>query len=152
MSSTVFEVVLRPDPILRLLVQLTGFVLASVGIFLILLLPLAPLWCFFLGVIWVADCLRELRGLRLGTARVHAVILDSRGLVGGLDRYGKRHELTLLTGSMVLSRLAWIRVKSNVGNSHGVLFTRRRAGPHTWHRLQLLWHQSRGAFGHQPGP
>ena len=152
MSSTVFEVVLRPDPALRLLVQLTGIVLLMAGIFLVVLLPVAPFWRFVLSAIWVADCLRELRNLRLGRARVRSIVLDSRGLVAGIDCVGDRHELTLQTGCMVLPKLAWLRVKSSAGICHGELFTRRYAGAQTWHRLQLLWHQSREVFGHQPGP
>lgn len=152
MSSTAFEVVLRPDPGLRFFVQLTGFAMLSIGILLIVSLPIAPLWRIVLLAIWVADCSIELRRLRLGAARVSAIMLNSRGLVTAVDASGDRSELTLLTGSMVLSRLAWIRVRSSAGICHGALFTRRHTGPETWHRLQLLWHQSREAFGHQPGP
>lgn len=152
MSSIVFEVVLRPDPALRRTVHWTGIVLFSVGIVLIVLLPISPIWRFVCSVFWLLDGVRELRKLQLGQARTHALVLNSCGLVAGIDSAGDRHELILRTGSLVLPQLAWIRVKSRSGNCHGELFTRRDTGPETWHRLQLLWHQAREAFGHQPGP
>lgn len=152
MSSTVFEVVLRPDPALRRAVHWTGIALISVGIILIGLLPIAPFWRYACSVLWLLDGIRELFNLRLGRACVCSIVLDSRGLVTAIDGDGDRHDLTLQTGSMVLAGLAWIRVKSTAGRCHGELFTRRCAGPESWHRLQLLWHQSRKAFGHQPGP
>jgi hypothetical protein len=152
MSSTVFEVVLRPDPALREMVDWTGSVFYAVGITLLVLLPVSPWWRFVCSVFWLLDGIREFRKLRLGRPGVRAIVLDSRGLVAGIDGYGDRHDLTLQTGSMVLSRLAWIRVQSGTGNCHGELFTRQSAGTETWHRLQLLWHQSRESFGHQPGP
>jgi hypothetical protein len=152
MSSIVFEVVLHPDPILRRLVAWTGIAALSAGILLIANLQISPPWRCAIGAIWLADSLMELRNLHRGTTQVSALILDSRGFVAATDASGCRHELTLLTGSLVLPGLAWLRVRFGSGKCHAELFTRRHAGPETWHRLQLLWHQAREAFGHPPGP
>jgi len=152
MSSTVFEVVLRPDPTLRRVVFWSGVVLSSTGIILIALLQVSPFWRVIFSSIWLADCWRELGNLGTGAARMRSLVLDSRGFVAAIDRDGDRDELALLTGSMVLPGLAWIRVRFSSGKCHAELFTQQCAGPETWHRLQLLWHQSREAFGHPPGP
>jgi len=152
MSSTVFEVVLRPDPVLRRAVFWTGMLLSLTGTILIAFLQVAPSWRFVLQAIWLADCARELVNLGSGTGRVRSLVLDSRGFVAAIVNEGDRHELRLLTGSMVLPGLAWIRVGFSDGKCHSELFMRKRTDPETWHRLQLLWHQSREAFGHKPGP
>lgn len=152
MSSTVFEVVLHPDPILRRLVLWTGIALMSCGMILIAQLEISPLWRGAVGTIWLADSLRELRNLHHGATRVCSLILDSAGNIAATDIDGDQHELTLLTGSMILPRLAWLRVRFRGGRRHAELFTRKRSGPVTWHRLQLLWHQARESFGQTPGP
>ncbi len=152
MSSIVFEVLLRPDPALRKLVHWSGVALLLTGLVLVALLPVLPAWRLVLGLIWLLDCLRELHSLRLGRARVDTIVLDSKGHIAAIDGYGERLELALLTGSMVLPSLAWIRVKWRDGTGYGELLTRWHAGPENWHRLQLLWHQSREAFRHRPGP
>lgn len=152
MSSNIFEVVLRPDPTLRRLVLWTGIAAISGGVILVAQLPIAPLWRCVIGAIWLADSLRELKNLHHGAARVRALILDSTGNVAATGIDGDRHELTLLTGSMVLPGLAWLRVRFGNGRCHAELFTRSRTGPETWHRLQLLWQQAHESFGHPPGP
>ena len=152
MSSSVFEVVLHPDPVLRRFVLWTGIALLSTGCVLIALLQISPLWRWACGLVWLADGLRELRNQRLGSVQVCSLRLDSRGLVVATDVAGQRHDLTLLTGSVVLPGLAWLRVRFASGLSYAELFTAKRADPGTWHRLQLLWHQAREPFGHQPGP
>ena len=152
MSLRVFEVVLQPDPTLRILVLRSGVVLLLTGIVLISFFPVSPLWRFVFSAIWLADCLREIHRLRRGSARIRSIVLDSQGVVATIDDHGIRHASTLLTGSMVLPGLAWIRVNDCNGRRHSDLFTRRRTGPGTWHRLQLLWHQAREAFCHPPGP
>jgi len=152
MSSTAFEVVLRPDPTLRRLVFGSGIATMTVGIILVTQLHIPSPWRGVIGAIWFADSLRELRNLRLGAARVSAVTLNSAGNIAAIDFDGDSHELTLLTGSMVLPGLAWFRVQFTSGRRYAELFSRKRAGPEIWHRLQLLWQQSREVFGHPPGP
>jgi len=152
MSSTVFEVVLRPDPRLRRYVFRTGIVLTLAGIILVACLQVAPLWRCLIGSIWLADCVRELRNLHMGQSQLCSLVLDSTGTIAATDRNGDHHELMLRTGSMILPGLAWLRVRYRSGKTHAELFTRTRMEPETWHRLQLLWNQGRDLFGHPPGP
>ena len=152
MSSTVFEVVLRPEPILRRLVYGSGLCLILAGLILIAMLPVSLVWRFVFSAFWLVDGGRELRDLRRGTARLASVVLDSEGRVMSTDKDGNRQVSELLTGSMVLPGMAWLRLRSAHGGPHGELFTRQRAGLASWHRLQLLWHQARDAFGQRPGP
>jgi hypothetical protein len=152
MSSIVFEVILHPDPTLRRLVAWTGIAAASGGIILVANLQISPLWRCAIGAIWLAASMRELRDLYRGNNGLSALILDSRGCVAATDADGDRHELTLLSGSMVLPGVAWFRLRSSRGKCHAELFTRQRSGSETWHRLRLLWRQAREAFGHPPRP
>ncbi|MDA0679362.1 MAG: hypothetical protein O3A13_07215 [Proteobacteria bacterium] len=152
MSSIKFEVKLRPDPAIQRLVLGTGIAATIGGVMLITELPISLLWRFALVVIWLGDGLRELRNLHVGAGRVRTLILDSAGNVSALDFEGNAHELRLLTGSMVLPALAWFRLKFESGPCHCLLLIRYRTEPDAWHRLQLLWLQSREFFGHLPGP
>jgi hypothetical protein len=113
---------------------------------------ISPLWRVLIGSIWLADCLRELKNLHSGNKQLRELVLDSMGNVAAIDVQGDRHELTLLSGSMVLPGLAWLRLRFGNGRCHAELFTGRQLGPETWHRLRLLWNQARDAFGHPPGP
>jgi hypothetical protein len=152
MSLSEFEVVLHPDPFLHRLLMLAGVIAMLLGILIILALPISVHWRWLMAAIWVADCLRELGRTASGCARVRSIRLHATGeiFVSGPD--GTVQQLTLRTGSMILPSLAWLRLSFSAGGSFVGLFTRGRTGPEDWHRLQLLWQQSRTSFGHPVGP
>ncbi len=152
MSSTAFEVVLRPDRTLFHFVAGSGMVLMTLGIILIMPMQIAPIWRIFLASIWVAECLREQRNIRLGAARIRSLRLDSHGIVVATDFAGNHDEPVLLTGTIVLPSVAWFRLRFSDSKQHMVLFTRKRSEAAQWHRLQLLWQQANEVFGHRPGP
>jgi hypothetical protein len=122
------------------------------GILIIIELKLHPLWRCVAGVIWILDCHLELRRISAGSSWLRQLTLDSAGGVMALDAAGDNVSLTLRSGSIVLPELAWLRVADDEGRMFTGLFARRRTDSPQWHRLQLLWHQSRGAFGHRAGP
>ena len=152
MPSPLFEVKLRPDPLLHRAVLLAGVIAMVIGALIIIDLRLHFLWRCTAGAIWLLDCLFEIRRLLAGEAWVRQVSLDSGGGVTVLDVAGDRVPLTLQSGSIVLRELAWLRVANENGRYYAGLFARRRMDDLEWHRLQLLWQQSRKAFGHRPGP
>jgi len=121
------------------------------GFILILLMPLAPLWRFLLAAAWIGESLRELRALIRGAARLQLIRLDADGNVAGLGPDGRFEVLTLLPGSMVLSRLGWLRVRFPDGSHYGELLRGDPAKDLEWQRLQLIWRHSRTAFGRQEG-
>lgn len=152
MSSIIFEVVLKPDENLRRLVQGSGIVLMVLGILLILQMPFAHFWRVLAILVWLAECLREQKNLQSGFSRLRSLSLGSNGAVVATDIAGDRHELILMTGSVVFPCFAWFRLRFSDGACHSELFTGKRSEPLAWHRLQLLWRQAHTAFGHPPGP
>jgi len=122
------------------------------GIILIACLDLAPVWRALAAIIWVADCLRELRNLIRGAARVRQLRLDSDGGIIAVDLNGDEAAVTLMTGSLILPELAWLRLRFADRWSYAELLTKKRANIEDWHRLQILWQQARNAFGQTAGP
>jgi len=124
--------------------MITGFVL-------IVLMPLAPVWRMLLAFAWIGESLRELRGLARGAARLRFIRLDADGNITGLGPDGRCETLALLSGSIVLSRLGWLRVRFADGSRYGELLRGDPARDPEWQRLQLIWRHSRTAFGRQDG-
>jgi hypothetical protein len=121
------------------------------GVVLIVLMPLAPVWRVLLAAAWVAESLRELRELARGASRLTHIRLDADGNIAGLGRDSRCEQLTLLSGSMVLRRLAWLRVRFPDGSRYGELLRGEPSKDPEWQRLQLIWRHRRTAFGRQDG-
>ena len=121
------------------------------GFMLIVLMPLAPVWRVLLAAGWVGESLRELRGLVRGARRLCLIRLDADGNITAIGPDGRFEDLALLSGSMVLSRLGWLRVRFPDGNRYGELLRGDPARDPEWQRLQLIWRHSRTAFGQQDG-
>ncbi len=123
-----------------------------VGVFLVSAME----WPFSLRavvtIVWVLDCRCTLRGLAAGLARVNLIILDAEGGVRTKCSMGETEERKLGTGSFVFARFAWLRLRNEGGGVYTGLFVQSRVNTTDWHRLQLLWQQSRPAFGHPAGP
>ena len=151
MSSARFETVLTPEPRLRQCLLLFAWLAMITGFILILLMPLAAVWRFLLAAAWIGESLRELRALTRGAARLQLIRLDADGNIAGLGPDGRFEVLTLLSGSMVLSRLGWLRVRFPDGSRYGELLRGDPARDLEWQRLQLIWRHRRAAFGRQEG-
>ncbi len=149
-SSGQFGTALTPDATLRQCVLFCGYA-AVAGIPILLAMPLSWLLKVPLALAWLFECRRELLNFRQGTARLHELRLDAAGKVTVIGPDGSIGPATLLSGSMVLQRLAWLRVRFADGRKHGELFRPRSRLDADWHRLQLLWRHRRGAFGRQEG-
>jgi len=151
MSSARFETVLTPEPRLRQCLLVFGWLAMITGLILILLMPLAPVWRILLAAGWVGESLRELKGLARGARRLSRIRLDAAGNIAGLGPDGRFEDLALLSGSMVGSRLGWLRVRFPDGSRYGELLRGDPARDLEWQRLQLIWRHSRTAFGRQDG-
>jgi len=151
MSSTVFSIELKPRESLRVLLMCCGVAAAAAGMVLIVTLPLNGWSRALLAVLWGWQALRELRMQRHGMAQVAGIRLDSGGAVRGLDGDGEWRSLELRSGSIVLSSFAWLRLRLPDGSHYGELLAGDTQSSRNWHGLQLIWRQSRGAFGGRPG-
>ena len=105
-SSVKFETALTPEPQLRQCVFLCGCLAAITGTLIILFMPLAWALRILLVAAFIGESLRELRRLARGAARLQQLRLDADGNITGLCRDGRSEPLTLLSGSIVLKRLA----------------------------------------------
>ena len=121
------------------------------GFVLILFMPLDPVLRILLSCAWLGENTRECRRLVRGAARVRLIKLDALGNIAAITADGRSEPLTLLSGSIVLSRLAWLRVKFPDGSRYAELLRGDPARDLEWHRLQLLWRHGRAAFGRQDG-
>jgi hypothetical protein len=151
MSSARFETVLTPEPRLRQCLLVFGGLAMITGFMLIVLMPLAPVWRILLAAGWVGESLRELRGFARGARRLCLIRLDADGNITAIGPDGRFEHLALLSGSMVLSRLGWLRVQFPDGSRYGELLRGDPARDLEWQRLQLIWRHSRTAFGQQDG-
>jgi len=109
-------------------------------------------WRMSGAALWCIDCGWALWRFSAASAAVDLILLDSDGGVRTKCSMGTTTVRSLRTGSCVFAHLAWLRLGSEDRGVYGGLFVRSRINAGEWHRLQLLWQQSRMAFGHRPGP
>ena len=128
-----------------------GCLAAITGTLIVLNMPLALLWRILLASAWIGENVRECRRLARGAARLKALQLDADGNIAGIGPDGCVESLILLSGSIVLKRLAWLRVRFADGSEYAELLRGDPAEDLEWHRLQLIWRHRRTAFGHQEG-
>ncbi|MEX2122528.1 MAG: hypothetical protein WD795_01455 [Woeseia sp.] len=147
MSSAGFETELAPRrPLRRFVVALSaGATLA--GAFLILDLPLLPGPKAAFAALWLCAGLLEFRAQCRGMCRISRIRVDSEGRLRGQTPEGEVEPLQLLTGSVVLRRVAWLRLRFADGAEYGELLTGNARLDEQWRRLQLIWRQRASVFG-----
>lgn len=147
MSSTKFVCDLAVSRRLRRLL-LAGAVLAWLGgSALVAVLPVPVGLRMALGLLFGASCWFGLRDQRRGMARIDGIRIRPRGLLEGRTPDGERLPLELLSGSVVLDRGAWLRLRFPDGTVSGEWFAPACAEREHWRMLQLLWRQSAGSLG-----
>ena len=147
MSSILLETRLVPDRSLRCLVLVSACFFLVAGVVLILHFPLAPVWRGLIIVAWVADVCVEMARIIAGAARVRLLRLDETGHIMAEGPEGSMLDLTLMTGSLVLRRFAWLRLRFPDNSYYAELICGDPARDQQWQRLQLIWQQSADAFG-----
>lgn len=147
MSSTVFSAELRPDDTLRKLVLLSGAIAAIAGLSLILHMPLSAFFRVFLGVCWLIRCGVETVVLTQCWSNVRRIGINSAGEVWLTDAAGQRVSATLLRGSIVIRRFAWLRMRLENGRNYAELVGGNAVEDFQWHRFQLIWQQTRQIIG-----
>ncbi|HET6628941.1 MAG TPA: hypothetical protein VFG91_04130 [Woeseiaceae bacterium] len=150
MSSTVYEAELAPDD--RIRAGLLAFACAATltGLLLICLLPAIAALKLALVSLWLLAGVAEIAAFRRGMARIYRIRIRSDGRLLAVDRAGALSPLTLLPGSVVLERLAWLRVKFEDGLRCGELLAGSAAENEQWRRLLVIWRQRR-LFGGTSG-
>ena len=145
MSSPPYSADLRAEPLLRRIVLWSGIALSLTGVFLIATLSLPGSWRVVGSGVWAAFSIRELLALARAYRRYRALRIYSDGSIevgmGDATTTGAR----LLPGSIVLPRLAWLRLRLDGGATSGELLRGNIGENEAWRRLQLIWRHLGGA-------
>jgi hypothetical protein len=120
------------------------------GGLLITVMPLALTVRILFAALWLGSGLLELRSMALGMARLEAIRIAPDGRVCGLSE-GGIEPLELLPGSVVLARVAWLRIRFADGLRYGELLTGNPRRCRNWRCLQLVWRQRSSVFGRPEG-
>ena len=127
MSSNTYSACLTPDPWLRLVVLISGRLLIAASLVLVLTLPLAAVGRF------------ELQRLRRGQRYCQAIRIFSDGGVEILDPAGDWVPGRLLSGSLVLQTIGWLRLTTDDGMSLVETVRGDARECEQWRRLQVIW-------------
>jgi hypothetical protein len=146
MSSRQFVADLKPDPLLRKILLIAACAAVLVGLVLLMRLPLAVPVRALLVVLWLFTGLRELGRQSRGMQRVKAIRLQE-GEATVIDRQGRQSPVRIMSGSVVLPKLAWLRLRCPDGLIFGELLRGDAALSEQWRHLQILWRQGAGPFG-----
>lgn len=146
MSSAAYEAKLVPRRLLRLAVLSLASGATLAGAALILSLPVVhPLKASFC-LLWLLAGALELQRFRRGMARIYRISIQSDGSVEAVDGSEAKHRLQLLPGTVVLERVAWLRLRFEDGLRYGELMAGNAAENQHWRRLLVIW-RHRGHFG-----
>lgn len=150
MSSARFEAELIPDKRVRRALACFACAATLAGGLLIAIMPLAlPVRVLF-GALWLASGTLELRAMVLGMARLDGIRISADGQACGLSGGGVE-PLELLPGSVVLARVAWLRIRFADGLRYGELLMGNPRRCRDWRCLQLAWRQQPFVFGRPEG-
>ena len=143
MSSSTYSACLYPEPLLRAVVLTAGVTAGLVGVAVITLLPSISLplgvsfrWAAAVG--WLAYSLLGLwRLARAYRIVVSLAVAADRSVELGL-RDGERLAARLEPGSLILPRLAWLRLETGCGLRYGELLRGNSRKNKDWRRLQVI--------------
>ena len=124
---------------LRRVVLLSGLLLGVAGFVMILFLPVHPAARIVGCTVWAACCWREQTRFRRAYRRVLRFRMNCDGDVQVLDRNGKWLTARLLSGSVLLRRLGWMRLRTEDGHVFAELLRGRCRHNAAWRRLQVIW-------------
>ena len=139
MSSNSYSAYLTPDPWLRIVVLTSGRLLLAAGLALILTLDLDAAIRAAGSLLWMAVGRFELRRLQNGFNFCQAVRMHSDGHVEVLNTRMEWQSCCLLSGSLLLRNLAWLRLQPASGPTLAEPFRGSARDSHDWRRLQVIW-------------
>ena len=117
----------------------SGQCLAAAGLVLILTLDLAALLRATASIVWLVLVRFELERVRLGFLANVAIRVSKGGEVAVLNTDQEWVPCVLLTGSMVLRDLAWLRLKTAKGHTVVELLRGDARRCNEWRRFQVIW-------------
>jgi len=138
-SSHTYLTELSPDPLLRRVVILFGIAAAVIGLAMILALSIPPVWRAFAALVWLVTNGRELVLIAKGYKRCRCIRIGHGGDVELLGHDGSWMLATLVSGSVVLRKYAWLRLETREGLRFAELVRAKNTQNKEWRRLQVIW-------------
>ena len=139
MSSSAFLTELEPVPWLRWLVLISGSVMLLLGLLIIYLMAVNPAVRFMTASAWLPIGLLELRRIAHGYRNCERLRIFADGSAAIADATGTWCKASLRPGSVVLDRVAWLRIDAGQGRRFAELLVGNSRKNNAWRRLQVIW-------------
>lgn len=139
MSLTEFSTELTPEPGLRRVVVVSGVAMLALGLVVVAAMSVTLPVRACIAAVWLLLVSRQLRALFRHNAMVRGIRIYADGSAEIADAAGAWHPATLAPGSMVLERLAWLRLDTGAGPQAGELLAGNARKNKGWRRLQMIW-------------
>lgn len=138
-ASTSYSAEIAPEPRLRRIVLLSGALMCSAGLLLLLLLAVAGVLKCMLAITWIGLCGHEWLALWRGYATGGRLRIAAGGHAERQRSDGTWEPVSLCAGSVVLPRIAWLRIAPRRGRPYAELVCAGNDGSEDWRRLQVIW-------------
>lgn len=138
-SSNTYSTELVPDPILRRVVIVAGWVASGLGVTIILTLPVHPAWRLFAALVWLLPNARKLYLIAKWNKRCQGLRVAHTGDVEIITDRRSSTSAKLVAGSIVLRRIAWLKLESEDGQRFAELLRGKCSQDEDWRRLQVIW-------------
>jgi hypothetical protein len=109
------------------------------GLFLAISLPLAAAYKCLVAVVWLALCAYEWMSNRRAYIRFGILRIDAEGCVERRCGDGTWQVHALRPGSVVLARLAWLRLETTDGLRYAEVVSGDSRESIDWRRFQVIW-------------
>lgn len=130
---------LTPEPRLRGLVLVSGWLACALGSAVIFLLPVPWLVRIAAAGGWVIVNGRELAAVYDGYRRYRRVRFYSSGDIELQTDAGDWQAAQLVNGSIVLGGIAWLRMQTCDGRRFAELLRGKSRKNEDWRRFQVIW-------------
>ena len=138
-GSTSYSAEIAPDPRLRRIVLVSGAALWLAGLGFVPLLPVSVTLKTFLAATWVGLCSYQWQAMWRGYTRSGCLRIAADGHVERQRADGAWEPARLCAGSVVLPRLAWLRIEPRGMPAYAELVSGEIRVSDDWRRLQVIW-------------
>ncbi len=112
---------------------------AALGVIAILAMNADIRWRSVAALLWTLSAVRELCVITHGYKRFRRLRIYATGEVDLQGSDGKWCSAKILSGSVVLSRIAWLRLAPERGGHCAELVRGRSSESDAWRRFQVIW-------------